>query len=258
MLALAQIFSVLIGYMSVLYVLAMIRHDNGTADIGYGIGFLVCIFTALSLTGYGYVSGSVLVLTALVTLWALRLAARIYLKNRSKPEDFRYRAWREEWGKSFALRSYLQIYLLQGAVIFVVSLPVVLAALFPSEPMHELYMFGVLVWIIGFFFEAVGDYQLDQFITKPENKGKIMTRGLWKYTRHPNYFGESTMWWGISLAAGSLTSYPIVCFISPVLITYLLLKVSGVPLLEKKYAGKPEWEAYKAKTSVFIPMLPKS
>lgn len=116
---------------------------------------------------------------------------------------------------------------------------------------------GFVLWLIGFFFETVGDAQLDAFIKNPENKGKIMMSGLWKYSRHPNYFGESTMWWGIALMSLGLSALPLYGFVSPLLITYLLLYVSGVPMLERRWEGNPEWEAYKARTSVIVPLPPR-
>ena len=113
-----------------------------------------------------------------------------------------------------------------------------------------------MVWLIGFFFEVVGDYQLKTFLANPKNKGKLMTPGLWRYTRHPNYFGEATMWWGIAIIALA-TPYGWVAIITPVLITYLLLFVSGVPMTEKSFAGKPGWDRYKRQTSIFLPLPPK-
>ncbi len=240
-------------YMSFLFVVALVRRDNGTADIGYGIGVMVVIFAALLQTA---VSGLATILCALPFLWGTRLATRIFRKNYGKPEDFRYKAWRDAWGKWFVVRSYLQIYMLQGLVIFCVALPVLLIIGAPKIPNLLFVTAGITLWLIGFFFEAIGDYQLDRFLKDPANKGKIMARGLWRYSRHPNYFGESSMWWGIAIAASGLTAYPLLGFVSPILITYLLLFVSGVPMLEKRWAGNPEWEEYKAKTSVFVPLPP--
>lgn len=248
--------AVLLSYMTVLFGIGIYTKNNAVADIGYGIAFMVVILATLF-----QVSGALL-LTLLVAVlpfvWGARLALRIYLKNKGKPEDFRYRAWREAWGKSFVIRSFLQVYLLQGLVVFVVALPVLLSIRYGAVTVIEPLVFlGVLIWLLGFFFEAVGDYELDRFITNPDNKGKIMTTGLWKYSRHPNYFGESTMWFGIAVAGAGLSSVPLLGFVSPLLITFLLLKVSGVPLLEKHFEGNPAWEAYKARTSVFLPLPPK-
>jgi steroid 5-alpha reductase family enzyme len=239
-------------------VIAFHRMDNGVMDIFYGLGFVILLWTIASLWQEWSVR-QVLVLV-LVTLWGMRLALRIFLKNRGKPEDFRYRAWREAWTKRgmlyFFLRSLFQIYLLQGAVILVVSLPVLVVFSQVQLPMGWLNWLGLSLWGIGFFFEVVGDWQLDRFVRSPDNKGKIMQSGLWRYTRHPNYFGEAVMWWGLALFVSGLP-WSSLAFASPLLITYLLTRVSGIPLLEARWVGHPDWEAYKRKTSVFIPWFPK-
>jgi steroid 5-alpha reductase family enzyme len=246
---------VLLAYMSVLFVIGMATKNNAIADVGYGIAFMVVI-TATVLQ-FPQTTLLTLVVALLPFVWGLRLAFRIYMKNKGKPEDFRYRAWREQWGKTFVVRSFLQVYMLQGLVVFAVALPVLLAIAYPTSTTFSLVVLGIAVWLVGFFFEAVGDYQLDRFIKNPLNKVKIMSLGLWKYSRHPNYFGESAMWFGIAIAGAGLTALPLLGFVSPLLITFLLLKVSGVPLLEKHFEGNPEWEAYKARTSVFLPLPPK-
>lgn len=241
-------------FMSALFVVSLVRKDNSVADIGYGIAFIVGILAAISVQG---VRGATWLIVVLPVVWGLRLAIRIFRRNWKRPEDFRYRAWRESWGKWFVARSFFQIYVLQGIIIFVVALPVVLAIAFPREPHLFFVALGVAIWIIGFFFEARGDYELDRFIAQPENKGKIMDQGVWRYSRHPNYFGESLMWWSIFVMCLGLSSVAMWALISPVLITYLLLFVSGVPMLEKRFQGNPAWEEYKAKTSVFIPLPPR-
>lgn len=247
---------VLLMFMSVLFLIALAAKNNGIADVGYGIAFIVLIVAALILASPASVYA--LLLSLLPAIWGLRLASRIYHKNAGKPEDFRYKAWRDAWGKSFVLRSFLQVFMLQGLVVFVVALPVTLAIAYPAAVMHPVYVWlGVALWAIGFFFEAKGDAELDSFLGNPANKGKIMTLGLWKYSRHPNYFGESLMWWGIALASFGISALPLLGFVGPLLIMFLLLKVSGVPLLEKRFEGNPEWEAYKKRTSVFIPLPPK-
>ncbi len=243
----------LVSFMCALFLVSLWREDNGTADVGYGIAFIVAISAAHL---YAQASGIALVLSVLASIWGIRLATRIYRKNRGKPEDFRYRAWREAWGDWFLLRSFLQIYMLQGAIVFIVALPVLAVIALPQEGSLTFFLIGLFLWCIGFFFEVRGDAQLDRFLREPANKGRIMTQGFWRYTRHPNYFGESMMWWGIALAAASFTTLSYVVFVSPILITYLLLFVSGVPMLEKRWAGNPEWEAYKEKTSVFLPLPP--
>lgn len=244
-------------YMSSLFAVSLVLRNNGIADIGYGVAFMVVI-GATALHGAAP-SSLALILAALAFVWGLRLAIRIFRKNYGKPEDFRYKAWRDAWGKSFIVRSFLQVYMLQGLVVFIVALPITLSLAFPaSEPSRLLFVLGVIIWCVGFFFETIGDYQLDRFLKNPANKGSIMTTGLWKYSRHPNYFGESTMWIGIAVAASGLSTLPLLGFVSPLLITFLLLKVSGVPLLEKRFEGNPAWEAYKARTSVFVPLPPRT
>jgi steroid 5-alpha reductase family enzyme len=200
----------------------------------------------------------------LIVIWGTRLTRRIYRKNKSKGEDFRYKAWREEWtahgGHDYFLkRSYFQIYMLQGVIMSLVLLPFTLSiATDLQNPVGYVIplLLGFALWVIGYFFESIGDRQLDLFIKhKDDHKGTIMKSGLWKYTRHPNYFGESMMWIGISIIAFG-ASMSLFVFVSPFLITGLLLFVSGVPMLEKKWEGNEEWEHYKKKTSMFFPLPP--
>jgi steroid 5-alpha reductase family enzyme len=190
-------------------------------------------------------------------IWGLRLAIHIYLRNRGKKEDFRYLAWRQEWGKAFYLRSYFQVYLLQGLFLLMVISPVTLASTQEQGPLIPLDYLGILVWIIGFYFQTVGDYQLVKFKKDPANKGKIMTSGLWRFSRHPNYFGEVTMWWGLFLLSVN-SPYGIYGIIGPLTISFLIIFVSGIPMMEEKYKENPEFEAYSKVTSVFIPMPQKS
>ena len=189
-------------------------------------------------------------------IWASRLMVHIYARNKGHGEDFRYAQWRKKWGKWFILRSFLQVFMLQGLFLLLISYPVVLIDRSPLTGLNELDAVGLLVWLAGFTFEAVGDAQLRRFKKALENKGRIMTQGLWRLTRHPNYFGESVMWWGIFIIALSVE-----CgwtgVISPLVITFLLICVSGVPMLEKKYRGNPEFEKYARMTSVFFPWFPR-
>ncbi len=256
MMPLVVIVCVLAVYMTALFFVGLYTKNNGVADIGYGGAvMLIVAVAALQLPPRNLFAAA---LTVLPFIWGSRLALRIFLKNRGKPEDFRYKAWRESWGRFFVVRSFLQIYMLQGLVAFVIALPLMLALLNPAARYSGgIVIFGIALWSIGFLFEAIADWQLDQFIQNPENNGKIMMQGLWKYSRHPNYFGESMMWWGIAIAATGLSTYPIIGFVSPLLITFLLLKVSGVPMLEKKWEGNPVWEEYKARTSEFFPLPPR-
>ncbi len=249
---------VLGAYLIVTLTIALLREDNSIMDIAYGPAF-VLIAWCLAFMWPGWSERQLIVL-ACVTIWGIRLSTRILLKNWGKPEDFRYRAWREEWKKRgmlyFFLRSIVQIYALQGLVILIVSLPVLVAFSTTQGPMFWYSWLGLGLWTIGFFFELVGDYQLDGFIRNKENTGKIMTTGLWRYTRHPNYFGEATMWWGLFLIVLGLPLSELV-LLSPLLITFLLTQVSGIPMLEARFAGRPDWEEYKARTNAFFPWIPK-
>jgi steroid 5-alpha reductase family enzyme len=242
----------LFGYMTAWYIVGLILKRNDVADIAWGGGFVVLAWISLFISG---VSLRGLVATILVTIWGLRLASHIYVRNRNKPEDYRYQAWRNEW-KYFYLRSYLQIYLLQGLFLYLIALPFLFINNKSLSGITVLDIVGILVWIIGFYFESVGDSQLKQFVSNPDNKGRIMDQGLWKYSRHPNYFGEVTQWWGIFIITLSIP-FGYLTVIGPLTITSLILFVSGIPLLEKKREGRTDWEKYKKQTSIFFPLPPK-
>lgn len=242
----------LLLYMILFFVIATAITDNSIVDIAWGGGFIVLSLVVL-FTG-GFFSGRQILLTALITIWGLRLSGYIFIRHGIVGEDHRYKKWRLEW-KHPVLRAFFQVFMLQGVILYIVALPISLSGLQPGEPLFWPNYVGVAFWVIGFFFEAVGDYQKFRFKTKPENKGRTITTGLWRYTRHPNYFGEFMMWWGIFLISiGSGWWY--VSIISPVILTYLLLKVSGVAMLEEKYEGDKEYQAYKERTSAFFPLPP--
>ncbi len=242
------------AYMSLLFVWALVKKDNSLADIGWGPGF---VFVALlTLFWTGTFEARQVLLSGLVLVWGSRLGIHIGLRKRGKPEDFRYAAWRKAWGRTFVVRSFFQIFMLQGLFMFLISWPVWLVNLSPSPGLNVLDAAGAAIWLGGFLFETVGDVQMERFKRRTENKGRIMTGGLWSLTRHPNYFGEAAMWWGLFLIALSAPS-GLRSVVSPILITFLLVKVSGIPLLERKYAGRPDWEEYARRTSAFIPWFPK-
>lgn len=241
-------------YMTGLFFIALARKDNSIADIGWGVGFILVALLSFFLEP-GYTLRHLLVV-GLVIVWGARLAAHIALRKRKRGEDFRYAKWRAQWGRWFIVRSYLQVFLLQGLILLVVSYSVMVVNRSTETGWTAWDVFGLCLWLIGFFFEAVGDNQLTRFKRDAANKGKIMTTGLWKTTRHPNYFGESAMWWGIFLIALSVKN-GWTAVVSPVVITFMLLKVSGVPMLEKKYAGNREFEEYARKTNAFFPWFPK-
>lgn len=241
-------------YMTGVFVLATLKRDSSIVDIAWGIGFiLVALLTFFLEAGFSWRQ---ILVTGLVCIWGIRLAAHIYLRNKGRGEDFRYAQWRRDWGKRFVIRSYFQIFLLQGVLLLVISYPVILVNKSGTAAMTAWDVAGTGIWLLGFFFEAVGDWQLWRFKKDPRNRGKIMTTGLWRLTRHPNYFGEATLWWGIFLIALSAWN-GWMAVISPVLITFLLLRVSGVTMLEKKYAGNQAFSEYARKTSPFFPWIPK-
>ena len=242
------------SYMTVIFALALLKKDNSIVDVAWGIGFiLVALLTFFLEPGFTWRH---ILVTGLVCVWGIRLALHIYFRNKGRGEDFRYAKWRKEWGKLFVLRSYLQVYLLQGILLLIVSYPVMLVNRSKADRLTFWDVVGVGIWLIGFFFEAAGDYQLSEFKKNPSNKGKIMRKGLWSLSRHPNYFGEATLWWGIFLIALAVRN-GWTAIVSPILITFLLLKVSGVTMLEKKYAGNQEFLDYARRTSPFIPWFPK-
>lgn len=239
-------------FMTGMFLISLVIKNASIVDIGWGLGFILIALGTASCKGAEY--SRQLVLIALVTLWGLRLAGHIFSRNFGKPEDFRYRAWREKWGKYFVIRSFFQVFILQGVFMLIIALPIMAVNNDPGRALGLFGLLGVVVWLTGFFFEVVGDWQLAQFVKKNKVKGQVITTGLWKYTRHPNYFGEVIMWWGIFLLAIDINFWTI---IGPALITFLILKVSGIPLLEKKYADNPHFAEYKKKTSVFFPLPPK-
>ncbi len=248
--------TVIFSFVTILFILSLILKRNDIADIAWGIGILLVASTSYILNTEKNVLVSILLV--LVALWGLRLSIRIFLRNIQKGEDYRYKKWRDEWGRWFYIRSYFQIYLLQGFLMVVVGYSVVHANVYAgNQSVGMLAILGILVWCVGYFFEVVGDFQLDQFIKSKPTEGTILSTGLWKYTRHPNYFGEVTMWWGLWLIV-SIFPFGYIALISPLMITFLILKVSGIPMLEKRFEGNSAFEAYKKRTSAFFPLPQRS
>ncbi|MFH2108498.1 MAG: DUF1295 domain-containing protein [Chrysiogenia bacterium] len=241
-------------FMTLVFILALIKKNNGVVDIAWGLGFILVSSVIFALHGAGQ-ARQWLALT-LVWVWGGRLALHVFRRNRGHEEDFRYAAWRRQWGKHFVMRSFGQIFMLQGLLLLLVSAPLLLIVGQTQPALRLLDGLGLLIWLAGFLFETIGDRQLAAFIKNPANRGKIMTGGLWSFSRHPNYFGEATLWWGMALLALSAPRGWL-GLIGPVVITFLLRFVSGVPLLEKKYRGRPDFEAYKKRTPVFFPWFPR-
>lgn len=251
---LVQSVAVILIYFVTLFVIATAIRNNSIVDMAWGPGFV--LVTSFAYVNAGFYTMRATVAMGLVALWGLRLATHIMKRNWGKPEDFRYANWRQEWGKWVVPRAFFQVFLLQGFFMLVVASPVLLIQAAPQPGFGWLEAVGLAVWLVGFYFESVGDRQLRDFKADPVNKGKIIESGLWRYTRHPNYFGEATMWWGLGLMALPVP-FGWVGMIGPATITWLLMFVSGVPMLEKKYRGRPDFEAYAARTSAFFPWFPR-
>lgn len=242
-------------FMTVWYGVSQALGRSDVADIAWGLGFAVVAWAA-------YVLGSpdplpALAINILVTVWGVRLATHIWLRNRGKPEDKRYVEMREKWGSEAGWRTYVHVFLSQGFLLLLIATPVIFANYTNVRDViiTPWQVLGLLIWTLGFFFESLGDRQLSRFIRNPKNKGHLMTSGLWKYTRHPNYFGEVTQWWGIYLI--SLATWPaLIGVIGPITISILILKVSGIPMLERKMKANPEFEDYTRRTSIFFPRKP--
>ena len=241
-------------YATCWFVIAVLKKRNDVADIAWGPGYiLICMYLFISQPS----TPVSLLLYTLVTLWGLRLALHIYRRNKNKTEDFRYRQWRQQWGKTFYWRSYLQVFLLQGIILLIIISPVIFASVNAPVQWNVFSVIGLCCWLAGFYFQSVADWQLVVFKTNPNNKGLIIQMGLWKYSRHPNYFGEIVMWWSIFIITIPVPN-SFYFIISPLTITLLLVFVSGIPMLEKKYKGNATFEDYKSRTSMLIPMPPRS
>lgn len=246
---------VILALVTLLWLLSVALKDSSIVDPFWGSGFVVAAWVYFLLAdGAG---PRPWLITLLTTVWGLRLSLHLLVRNWGKGEDYRYQEFRRKGGESYWWKSYFKVYLLQGVIMWFVSIPL-LAAHFGGSPALGLLDFvGIAVWGIGFYFEAAGDWQLARFKANPANKGKLLNSGVWRYSRHPNYFGDAAQWWGfyfIALAAGGWwTIY------SPLLMTLLLLKVSGVALLEKSLKeSKPGYREYVESTSAFIPWFPKN
>lgn len=240
-----------LAYANLWFIISLITKRNDIADVAWGFGYVgLCVYLYLT-QNHGDLNTLVYIL---VTLWGGRLSLHIGLRNRKKKEDFRYNQWREEWGSNFYWRSYLQVYLLQVLLLLLISIPIIIVSQSAATDFGFLAGAGLVLWGVGFYWQVVGDYQLSQFKKQKTDKDQVMQSGLWKHSRHPNYFGEILMWFGIAIIVLPVANGWI-GLISPILITYLLLKVSGVPLLEKRYKGNADFEAYKKKTPAVFPKL---
>ena len=242
-------------YITGAFLFALWRRDNSVADVAWGPGFMVAGAAALA-AGPGPTPRAWLVM-ALVAVWALRLAVHIGSRRRGQGEDFRYARWRERWGRRWVVRSFLQVFLVQGAILLVVALPVLLVVGAPATPLGVLDALGTVLWLAGILWESVADAQLARFRRDPAHHGRLLTAGLWRYSRHPNYFGEALLWWGVGVIALAVPGGWL-GMLGPAVLTFLLVRVSGVPMLERGHLEhRPGYGEYVASTNAFVPWPPR-
>ena len=246
---------VIVGCMVGMWLLSVILKNASIVDIFWGLGFVVVAWASAIRVDSISPVGKVLVV--LVSLWGLRLSTYLWIRNHGKPEDFRYVAMRKHYGPKFVYISLVTVFLLQGLIMMIVSLPVQIGVADSGTNISVLSVFGIAIFALGIFFEAVGDWQLAAFKRDANNAGKVMQTGLWKYTRHPNYFGDACVWWGIGfIALGA--SWGWVGLGGSLLMNIFLVRVSGVPMLERSMSKRrPGYEEYKQRTSSFVPLPPK-
>jgi steroid 5-alpha reductase family enzyme len=239
----------ILALMTLLWLASLRLRDASIIDAFWGPGFLLAAGVYARLTEPNWL------LLALVAVWALRLGVHIARRNWGRGEDFRYRQWRQEAGASWWWRSFFKVFLLQGALMWIISVPL-LAAQGSGHSFGPLDALAACLWLLGFAFEALGDWQLARFRADPANKGRVLSSGLWAWTRHPNYFGDALQWWAFWLLAAAAGGWWSV--FSPLLMTFLLRYVSGVDLMDKALAErKPGYAAYMRRTSAFLPWPPR-
>ena len=246
-----------IGFMSGVFVIGKRMKRYDVVDMAWGLVFIVIALGVLMY--YGFVHGGdihwgKLLITSLIAIWGARLATHIgHRLQRTTQEDHRYVELRAKWRGNIERNIFFRIFMVQALLATVIALPVIFVNASTMIVVPAFLLAGAVVWLIGFVFESVADLQLESFIT--QKKGELMTEGLWKYSRHPNYFGEMTQWWGIGIMALSV-DYGWFSLLGPLVLTFLLLFVSGVPLAEKGSEKRAGWKDYKRRTSVVIPLHP--
>lgn len=240
------------------FAVALVKGVHRLVDVAWGLGFTAVALVTLALSaGHGDDARRVLV-TVLTAVWGLRLAGHIARRGRGKGEDARYERMLAKAPGNRSLYALRKVYLLQGALVWLVSLPVQ-AAQYVPVPLGPVAWVGVAGWLTGLLFEAVGDAQLARFTADPANRGRIMDRGLWSWTRHPNYFGDFCVWWGLYLLAVTPGAWAaaLLGVVSPLLMSYLLTMGSGKRLLERHMAERAGYAEYAARTSGFFPRPPR-
>ncbi|MCC9608362.1 DUF1295 domain-containing protein [Blastopirellula sp. JC732] len=247
--------SVIAGFMALVWAVSLWRKDASVVDVAWGLGFVLVAWTAYF--GSSERNSFGLLLPILTTIWGVRLSGYLFWRNHGHGEDYRYREMRDYWGASFPWVSLLTVFGLQGLVMWTVSLPLQAGIACADRSVLWLTIVGVLLWGAGLFFEAVGDWQLARFRATRTSENAVLDTGLWRYTRHPNYFGDFLVWWGFYLVAVAQSGAWWTA-IGPAAMSVFLMRVSGVTLLEKSLSiKKPGYADYVARTNAFFPGLPK-
>ena len=241
--------------LAVTFAVAVAQRRHSVMDVAWGPGFVAVAAVSFALSSGAGEDARRLLLLALTGIWGLRLGLHIGRRAAGGHEDPRYTAMLDDAPASRNTYALRRVYLPQGVVMFFVSLTVQVG-MFATGPLGWLALAGTLCWIVGFLFETVGDWQLAEFKKESSRKGTVLDTGLWRYTRHPNYFGDACVWWGIFLVAADVLPGVVTIF-APVLMTLLLTKGSGARILEQHMSQRPGWHDYAARTSMFIPLPPK-
>ena len=243
------------GMMLVVWLISLPLRDVSIIDLVWGLGFVVVAWVTISATSS--VGPARWLLAILTTVWGLRLSGHLAWRDHGRPEDKRYARMRERQGRSFPFVSLFTVFLLQGVVMWVVSLPIQIGILRSESPLSPLHVVGLLLWSVGIVFEAVGDWQLARFKSDPDNEGHVLDAGLWRFTRHPNYFGDFCVWWGLFIIA-SAGGAPLWTVIGPLVMSVFLMFISGVTLLESDLRDrKPDYRQYVSRTNAFFPGPPR-
>ena len=248
----------IIFLITMLWLWSVYLKDVSIVDAFWGCGFVILAIYYFFTTPSSELHPRKILVLVLVGIWGLRLSLYLLIRNWGKPEDFRYQKFRNDYGAHrYWWFSFFQVFLLQGILLWIISAPLLSTQYFSSSnPLNYFDYLAIMVWGIGFLFETLGDHQLSKFKSNPANKNKVLNTGLWKYTRHPNYFGDAAIWWSFGLFSIASGSY--LPLISCLIMNVLLLKVSGVVLLERTLTNsKPRYKEYMDKTPAFFPWFPK-
>ena len=256
---------IILIYFIIGFIIAQIKKDNSFADVMWGAGFIVLtigLYLIRQLGGEAMINAHFVILI-MTLVWGFRLTRFLFRRNSKIGEDARYIEMREKWGDKVRINAFFKVFMLQGLLQYVVAFAIIVAFAYPNEeplPLANLALFlGSVVWLFGFIFEMVADQQMRNFKHRPEMEGRVLKRGLWQYSRHPNYFGEATLWWGLWIVVLGNAAFPfnLIAIIAPITITVLVRFISGVPLLERKMMNREEYQEYANHTSIFFPLPPK-